>query len=237
MAVNTKVAEELLDSVTKHSIELQRVANKMQGAVAREFKKLASELDGIVAKHDFSVPMSGAKRKTMLANAVKEGKAAIKKSNLAMARVVKDKLIDVGNLETKFSVGSVNKAVTGKGTIKFATEIVPAKKISTIASNLIFNGAPQKAMWTRQAVALQNKFSDVIRNGWLNNQSIGTISQNIRGTAAAGFKDGIMNVSRHHANTLARTSISSIANQVREETYIANSDVVQGVQIPSGFGF
>ena len=70
-----------------------------------------------------------------------------------MARVVKDKLIDVGNLETKFSVGSVNKAVTGKGTIKFATEIVPAKKISTMASNLIINGAPQKAMWTRQAVA------------------------------------------------------------------------------------
>ena len=39
-----------------------------------------------------------------------------------------------------------------------------------------------------------------------------------------------MNVSKHHANTLARTSISSIANQVREETYIANSDVVEGVQ-------
>ena len=111
-----------------------------------------------------------------------------------------------------------------------ATETVPAKKISTIANNLIINGAPQKAMWSRQAVSLQNKFSDVIRNGWLNNQSIGTISQNIRGTAAAGFKDGIMNVSRHHANSLARTSISSIANQVREETYIANSDVVEGVQ-------
>ena len=230
MAGNTKVVEELLDSVTKHSIELQRVANKMQGAVAREFKKLASELDGIVAKHDFATPMSGAKRKAMLASAVREGKAAIRKSNLAMARVVKDKLIDVGNLETKFSVGSVNKAVTGKGTITFATETVPAKKISTMASNLIINGAPQKAMWSRQAVQLQNKFSDVIRNGWLNNQSIGTISQNIRGTAAAGFKDGIMNVSKHHANTLARTSISSIANQVREETYIANSDVVEGVQ-------
>ena len=174
MAGNTKVVEELLDSVTKHSIELQRVANKMQGAVAREFKKLASELDGIVAKHDFATPMSGAKRKAMLASAVREGKAAIKKSNLAMARVVKDKLIDVGNLETKFSVGSVNKAVTGKGTITFATETVPAKKISTMASNLIINGAPQKAMWSRQAVQLQNKFSDVIRNGWLNNQSIGT---------------------------------------------------------------
>ena len=80
MARNTQVVEELLDSVTKHSIELQRVANKMQGAVAREFKKLASDLDGIVARHDFSVPMSGAKRKTMLANAVKEGKAAIKES-------------------------------------------------------------------------------------------------------------------------------------------------------------
>ena len=126
MAKETQVVEELLDSVTKHSIELQRVSNKMQGAVAREFKKLASDLDGIVARHDFSVPMSGAKRKTLLASAMKEGKAAIQRANQSMARVVKDKLIDVGNLETKFSVGSINKAVTGKGTIKFGNRDRPS---------------------------------------------------------------------------------------------------------------
>ena len=230
MAKETQVVEELLDSITKHSIELQRVANKMQGAVAKEFSKLSNELDGIVRNFDPSTIKNVSKRKAAMANVIKQGNEAIKKSNLAMARVVKDKLIDVGNLETKFSTGSINKAVTGKGTVTFATETVPAKKISTMADNLIIKGAPQKAMWARQSVALQNKFSDVIRNGWLNNQSIGTISQNIRGTAAAGFNDGIMNVSRHHANSLARTSISSISNQVREETYIANSDVVEGVQ-------
>ena len=230
MAKELQIAEELLDSITKHSLELQRVSNSMQGVVAKEFKNLANELDGIVRKFDPSSIKNAAQRKAAVATLIKEGEAAIRKVNTTIASLVKDKLIDVGNLETQFSRGSINKAVTGKGTIKFATEVVPAKSISKIADNLIIKGAPQREMWARQSKQLQNKFKDVIRSGYLNNENLGTIAQNIRGTASAGFRDGIMKVSQNHANSLARTSIASIANQVREETYIANSDVVSGVK-------
>ena len=226
----TKVVDDLFDSITKHSIELQRLSNYVQKDLAKEYLKLSNELDGIVAGHDFSKVTSAKARKVMLANTLKRGRAAIHKSNLALAKVVRSNLIDIGNLEAEFSVGSINKAVTGKGTIKFATGKLGVKSISKMADNLIIQGAPQADLWARHGLNLQNKFKDIIRDGWTQQQDIPTIAQRIRGTAAANYKDGIMNVSKHQANSLARTSIASVANQVREETYLANSDVIEGVQ-------
>ena len=225
-----KVVDDLFDSITKHSIELQRMSNYVQKDLAREYLKLSNELDGVIASHDFSRVTSGKRRKVMLNSVLKKGRAAIDKSNRALARVVKNNLIDVGNLEAQFSVGSINKAVTGKGSIKFATGKLGVKSISKMADNLIIQGAPQADLWARHGVNLQNKFKDIIRDGWQQQQDIPTIAQRIRGTAAAKYKDGIMNVSKHQANSLARTSIASVANQVREETYLANSDVIEGVQ-------
>ena len=225
-----KVVDDLFDSITKHSIELQRMSNYVQKDLAKEYLKLSNELDGVIASHDFSRVTSGKRRKVMLNSVLKKGRAAIHKSNIALAQVVKNNLISVGNLEAEFSVGSINKAVTGKGSIKFATGKLGVKSISKMADNLIIQGAPQADLWARHGVNLQNKFKDIIRDGWQQQQDIPTIAQRIRGTAAAKYKDGIMNVSKHQANSLARTSIASVANQVREETYLANSDVIEGVQ-------
>ena len=230
MAKEILVVEELVNSITSHSLELQRLANNTQGHLSREFAKLGKELDSIASEFDASSKMNVRNRKIAQATIVKKGQEAIRRSTAAMQTLVHNDLIDIGNLEAKFSLGSLNRAVTGKGTIKFATAVVPAKTISNVAENLIIKGAPQKALWARQSVAIRNKFSDAIKESWLNNETIGQTRQRIRGTQANRFKDGILNTSRHHADSLARTSISSVANQVRQETYIANSDVVEGVQ-------
>jgi len=225
-----KVADRLFDSIAKHSIELQRMANYVEKDLAAEYIKLSKELDAVLVKHEAGVRVTKAGRQKLLAKVIQEGEVAIKKSGQALAELVRNNLIEVGNLESEFSVGSINKAVTGKGNVAFITNKLGPKKISSIADNLIVQGAPQKELWARQSTNLVNKFKDVIRTGWEQEQDIATISQAIRGTAANGYKDGIMNVSKHQANSLARTSIASVANQVREETYLANDDVIQGVQ-------
>ena len=225
-----KVAELLTDDIVKHSIELQRVGNNLSNTISKELTNLTKQLESIVTDNDFSRSLSLAKRKTLLNNVIRDGNKVIATAHASLATTVKNNLIQVGNLETEFAIGSVNKAATNSGTIQIATETISAARISKIADNLILNGAPQAEMWSRQSRNLQNKFKDVIRTAWGNQESIPVVAQRIRGTAAINYKDGIMTTSRHHATSLGRTSIASVANQVREETYLQNLDVVEGVE-------
>lgn len=225
-----KVTELLTDDIVKHSLELQKVGNQLSTKITKELNVLTKELESIVSDNDFSRSMSLAKRKAQLRTVLNKGNAVIADAHSQLSRTVKNELLEVGNLETEFAVGSINKATTGSGTLQIATNTISAARISKVADNLILNGAPQAEMWGRQSRNLQNKFKDVIRTSWANQESIPEVSQRIRGTAAVNYKDGIMATSRHHATSLGRTSIASVANQVREETYLENLDVVEGVE-------
>ena len=231
MATQEKiVVEQIMDSVIKQSFELQRVSNLVGKNLAKDLDALAKELTNIASDFDFAQTLPPMKKKKMVAELVRRGNTAITKSHKLMNANVVNEVIKVGVLETNFAAGSINKAATGKGTILFASKQVALGRISQMAKNLIIRGAPQAEWWARQSVGLQNKFSDLIHDAWINNQSIPDVAQRIRGTASAGFKDGLMNVPKHQADSLARTSISSISNQVRQETYLANADVIKGAQ-------
>ena len=231
MAFKDKIiVERIMDDIINHSFELQRVSNGLSKKLKREFNTLTKKLEGISSDYDFSRTLPRAKRQAMRGKLLARAKKAIKESHKALEIESFNQVVRVGNFETNFATGSINKHVTGKGTIAFAGNSIPKKRISTIAKGLIIKGAPQAKWWARQSTSLQNKFSDMINDAWLNNQDIATVSQRIRGTSAANFKDGLMAIPKNQADALARTSIASISNQVREETYLANQDVIKGAQ-------
>ena len=231
MAFKDKIiVERIMDDIINHSFELQRVSNGLSKKLKREFNTLTKKLESISGDYDFSRTLPRAKRQAMRGKLLARAKKAIKESHKALEIESFNQVVRVGNFETNFATGSINKHVTGKGTIAFAGNSIPKKRISTIAKGLIIKGAPQAKWWARQSTSLQNKFSDMINDAWLNNQDIATVSQRIRGTSAANFKDGLMAIPKNQADALARTSIASISNQVREETYLANQDVIKGAQ-------
>lgn len=63
--------------------------------------------------------------------------------------------------------------------------------------------------------------------GWTNQKLI----QAIRGTRAGKFKDGILQTTRRHAETLARTGTAIMAGEAQKEFAEKNRDLVKGVQI------
>lgn len=63
--------------------------------------------------------------------------------------------------------------------------------------------------------------------GWTNQKLI----QAIRGTRAGKFKDGILQATRRHAETLARTGTAIMAGEAQQEFAEKNRDLVKGVQI------
>lgn len=67
-----------------------------------------------------------------------------------------------------------------------------------------------------------------IRLGMIEGQGIPEIVRRLKGTKAAQYKDGILDVSRRHAETMVRTIVNSTSNAAVQATFAANSEVLRG---------
>src|SRR5690606_37920381 len=65
-----------------------------------------------------------------------------------------------------------------------------------------------------------------VRTGYLDGRTTPQIVREIRGTKAAGFADGILEIDRRHAEAVVRTALSHTASVAREQFYQANDDIM-----------
>lgn len=70
----------------------------------------------------------------------------------------------------------------------------------------------------------------VIRRGAFEGMNNGDIVRAIRGTQALNYQDGLLDVTRRHADAVVRTSVQHVANVARTETLKANSDIIKAWQ-------
>jgi SPP1 gp7 family putative phage head morphogenesis protein len=94
--------------------------------------------------------------------------------------------------------------------------------LKSLVSETIIQGAPSAAWWERQAGDVSFRFSAAIRQGMSANE---TNEQIVKRVAT-----GVMDVARSNARSLVSTSIQTVANEARMETFKANEDVVKGVR-------
>lgn len=75
----------------------------------------------------------------------------------------------------------------------------------------------------------QNKhIVGAIRQGYFEGLTNAQIIQNLRGTKANNFKDGVLNVSRNHAAAIVRTSVQHAASEARFQVWDKHDDVIKG---------
>jgi SPP1 gp7 family putative phage head morphogenesis protein len=85
--------------------------------------------------------------------------------------------------------------------------------------------------WVRDLeVGTLNRLRGAVQQGMVQAEPIDQIVRRVRGTAAAGFRDGVMQTSRRHAENLVRTAVNHVSNAARETLFSENADLVKGVQ-------
>jgi len=227
------VTDDLLDQISKHSLDLQRIANRQDRDMSKVYNDLSKELEQLAIKYDYTKPKNQRQRRKAFNKLQKAMRDAIAASGVVIVQAVKKGLVDVAELESEFALGSINKAMAGTGTVQITTGKLDKKRLSAIANEISIQGAPQNEVWARHTRKTQERARDAMNMAWQQNEDLATAVSRIRGTRANGFRDGIMNITKQNANTLARTGIHSVANQVREETYQKNTDVIKGVEFLS----
>ncbi|WP_434676217.1 minor capsid protein [Pseudomonas sp. D3-10] len=144
-------------------------------------------------------------------------------------------LIDLANYEAQFEATSLTKAVPVGVSFEAAVPTVTAIRAAVLNNPLSIRGPaggkllkPFIKDWTS---AERERVVGAIRQGFFEGQTNFQILQNIRGTKALGYNDGILAATDRNAATVVRTAIQHVASQARMETAKANADVVTGVQL------
>ena len=82
--------------------------------------------------------------------------------------------------------------------------------------------------WLKGAEESQAKqVREVIRQGVVEGQTIDQMVRAIRGTRAAQYRDGALEVSRRGAETMVRTAVTHVSNVAQMQVFEANADVIK----------
>lgn len=93
-----------------------------------------------------------------------------------------------------------------------------------------FQGKLLSEFAEKVGAAAMNRLQDTIRIGYVQGLTNDEIVRKVRGTRAAKYQDGILEINRRGAQAVVRTAVSHVANTVRDAVYEANRTYVKAVQ-------
>ena len=106
--------------------------------------------------------------------------------------------------------------------------------LKALVNGSLIEGAPSAKWWAKQSDDLAFKFSNQVRQGVAQNETVQQIVRRVAGSKRLGIP-GIMDVSRRNASALVHTSIQQVAADAKLATFKANADVVKGTRFLATF--
>lgn len=204
--------KELFDSTIAFYVDLERLGNKEAKTVLDLLKQMQKDLLASIATDRTE-------------RQLQESQAVIK-------RYYKDIANSSQSVADGVSTASANETAKALATAtgqQFTAGLLPTNEVlKQVASDAIIEGAVQKDWWSKQAINTAFAFQGQVRQGIVNGENLSQIVDRV---------NGVMMTSRRNAEILVRTSISTVANNARIETYKANEDLIKGYEWVASLDF
>jgi SPP1 gp7 family putative phage head morphogenesis protein len=97
-----------------------------------------------------------------------------------------------------------------------------------MATPLSATGALPQEFVEQWLANVPRRVTQRIAQGYARGETVDQLTRAIRGTKAANYRDGLLEVSRREAEAVARTSVQHVASAGRQAVWEANRDVVAG---------
>jgi len=214
----------LTDIVTRHQVLLERYKSgraKDYGALAKKFEaeligeanKLGVDSLNQLTKKQFATFSSNVNTLTQL------------NQNQAVSTLRSD-LSELARSEALFETNTLNRVITSEDIV--AKSVAGKAFAAALATPLSANGQLLDPFMKNWSDTAKNQVNGVIRNGYKEGLTLGQLTQRIRGTQAANFKDGLTTLKTRQAEAVIRTSVQHVSSSARQLTWEENSDIVKG---------
>lgn len=216
------VNEFIADDFMRHSIDLDRLSEGERAKALRSLKKLETELTDKLKSTKKLTSFQVARTQALL----QQTRGTISKTYKRLNTTQRESLKTIYEVEKNFVTQTLNNRIGAS----VASVFIDAKATKAAVDGTLIEGAPSGRWWSTQSTRLKNKFENTIRTGVLAGETNDQMIRRVRGTKALGFKDGLMQIPRHEASALVRTSTQAVANKARKDTYEENQDIIKAVQ-------
>lgn len=198
-------------SVIENQVDLLRLTANEQREVLLLLDRMGSELEATLNAN--ITPFRRARTETLL----KEATDIIDRYYTAIsATATEDTLVGVAQIQSAATRRTMAGLVVG------LDASVPSETfLRGVVGRALIQGARSALWWKQQSSQTKFHFSNAVRQGLVQGETNETIVRRVT---------EVVGVSKRNARSLVHTSIQSVANATRLETFKANDDVVKGVR-------
>lgn len=207
--------QQIADDLLTHTLDLFRLDASLRGNALNTLQRLQAELRAKLSAGDLTAFGKDATRRLL-----DEASAVIADYYQKIQNHVEEAL----NALPEVQAQAIRDSLTGVG---YGAALAPPTHFATAMTAVMIQGAPSSEWWSRQSADTQFRFSNAVRQGIVQGR---TNQQIIGDVLGRGPGQGILEVSRRNAAALVQTSVQTVANVARLESFAQNADVVKGVE-------
>jgi len=205
MTANEQIAE---DTIAR-TIYLSRYSAGLRKDVIKLLNQVEKDLIAALPSVTTQV------RKDRLNKMLAESRALIKDGYAEVSALTSSELATLSVDEAEWQKLTINDAITVEIMAAMPTEAA----LVAMTKDTLVQGAVNADWWARQGANLQFQYTNAVRTGMAQSETIGQISKRVQ---------QVMDVSRRDATSLVRTSVQTVAIESRDMTMQKNSAVIKG---------
>jgi SPP1 gp7 family putative phage head morphogenesis protein len=209
------------DAYTARQIALGRYANMTANKVLALLRRVEADTVNKIA--NAGTEKSRAAQEAFL----KEIRQLYKERYASISDTINADLTGLASNEADFSTSALDRSAQ-MARINASVQKPTDAMLNAAVNSRPFQGRLLKEWLTGLEDGAAGRVRDAIRIGYVEGEGIDVIVRRLRGTRAAGFKDGIFEVSRRGAEAMVRTAVNHTAQAARRETFNANADIIEG---------
>lgn len=216
------IADVLADKFTMQDVNLSRFEAGERVKIRRFLMGLSDQLTVLLDKTLPDDEQTFSRRRLQALFKVTD--LTIQNTYAKIAKAHDDSMLGLAEVSANQTVQAINKTI-GVSLVEVG---VSEAVLKAMVNDDISLGLPAKEWWDGQSTRLRQRFQNTIRQGVFAGETLSDLKRRVRGRRENGFKDGIMEATSRDAEALIRTSVQSIAQSARNETFKANDDVIKG---------
>lgn len=218
--------EVIADLFTRHGIDLLRLEAGERRTIRRILRDLESDLVAQLARVDPVGVDAQSYRQRRLERLLQQARDTIRASYRRTGADLRGELLELADIEEEFVVRAINRGI---GFDYLATSFT-REQVRALVDGVLVRGAPVAEWWSRQAGDVLQRFTDEMRIGITQGETIGQLIRRVRGGIQNGDPvPGIMQIATRNAETLVRSATQAVSSRARQATYGANGDIIQAV--------
>lgn len=212
------VNDEIRDKLIRHQIGLFRHGS----GVTKEILRIMAKTEKDLLEQIWAYTGEDKRLKALLQTVYDIQDAAINPTKTLM----KKRLQDLSEYEVEYNKTLIEGAIP----VKLNMVMPTSPMILAIATDQPFAGKLLDEWVEDLTDSAKRNIRDVLRVGMVEGQSVDQMARRIRGTRAMQYRDGLMEISRRHAQAMVRTAVIGTADAARTMLYKENAELIAKVQ-------